>query len=133
MFRGAESFNRDISGWRVDNVTDMGWMFWGAGAFNQPIGDWQVHNVRTMGAMFAATAITEQYHTANKGYRTRVIGFENYAFNQPIGGWDTSNVTDMGAMFKGASAFNQDLSKWQITVQWMSSLPLGSSFPFEEK
>ena len=64
-----------------------------------------------------------------------MIGFENMAFNQPIGGWDVSKVTNMSYMFYGASAFNQDLSKWQITVQWnpMTSLPLSFSFPFEEK
>lgn len=39
--------------------------------------------------------------------------FENAtAFNQDISGWDVSNVTNMQAMFYNAAAFNQSLSTW---------------------
>merc|ERR1712078_696158 len=34
----------------------------------------------------------------------------------PISDWDVSRVTDMWAMFLGASAFNQDLSKWNTAA-----------------
>ena len=29
-----------------------------------------------------------------------------------LSGWDVSKVTDMSGMFAGATAFNQDLSRW---------------------
>ena len=38
------------------------------------------------------------------------------AFNQDLSKWDVSKVTDMWAMFSGASAFNQDLAKWDVSA-----------------
>merc|ERR1712032_1459626 len=37
------------------------------------------------------------------------------AFNQDLSKWDVSAVTAMWNMFAGASAFNQDLSKWDVS------------------
>jgi surface protein len=37
------------------------------------------------------------------------------AFNQDLSKWDVSKVTNMSCMFVGASAFNQDLSKWDVS------------------
>ena len=42
MFRGADSFNGDISGWDVSNVIDMRWMFDNTNSFNQNLGNWYV-------------------------------------------------------------------------------------------
>lgn len=38
------------------------------------------------------------------------------AFNQDISGWDVSSVTNMTGMFDGASTFNQDLSGWCVSL-----------------
>merc|ERR1712032_1487605 len=38
------------------------------------------------------------------------------AFNQDLSKWDVSAVTSMWNMFSGASAFNQDLSKWDVSA-----------------
>merc|ERR1712032_164844 len=37
-------------------------------------------------------------------------------FNQDLSKWDVSKVTDMGYMFADTSAFNQDLSKWDVSA-----------------
>ena len=49
---GTTSFNQDISGWDVSNVTSMSGMFFLATSFNQDIGDWDVSNVTNMHRMF---------------------------------------------------------------------------------
>ncbi len=38
------------------------------------------------------------------------------AFNQDISGWDVSEVTDMYEMFASASAFNQDIGDWNVSL-----------------
>jgi surface protein len=37
------------------------------------------------------------------------------AFNQDISDWDVSSVTNMSNMFRSASAFNQDISDWDVS------------------
>ncbi|MDM8566739.1 BspA family leucine-rich repeat surface protein [Candidatus Halobeggiatoa sp. HSG11] len=93
MFREATAFNRDISGWNVDNVTNMRQMFSDASFFNQDISNWNVSNVTNMYRMF----------------------YQATAFNQDISGWNVSNVTDMSYMFVQASSFNQDISNWNVS------------------
>lgn len=44
-------FNKDISSWNVENVTNMNYMFAGSN-FNQDISSWNVHNVEHMSFMF---------------------------------------------------------------------------------
>ena len=38
------------------------------------------------------------------------------AFNQDLSKWDVSAVTDMSYFFSHASDFNQDLSKWDVSA-----------------
>jgi surface protein len=44
MFGSAPSFNQDIGGWNVRQVTDMYAMFYNASSFNQNISFWCVTN-----------------------------------------------------------------------------------------
>ncbi|MFM8451067.1 MAG: BspA family leucine-rich repeat surface protein, partial [Haliscomenobacter sp.] len=100
MFWQTYSFNQDISGWDVSNVTNMSGMFV-ATPFNQDIGGWDVSNVTNMGGMFYQASL----------------------FNQDLSGWDVSQVTNMQGLFWLASAFNQNLGSWDISnvtnMVWM--------------
>jgi len=48
LFKGKSSFDEDISGWDVSNVTDMKGMFYNAIEFNQDISSWDVSSVGNM-------------------------------------------------------------------------------------
>ena len=54
MFRGADSFNGDLSNWNVSKVTDMNRMFSGADAFDGDISSWSVSKVTDMESCSAA-------------------------------------------------------------------------------
>ncbi len=94
MFRGASSFNGDISGWDVSAVTNMSYTFRGASSFNQPLNAWNVSAVTDMSGMLVLAS----------------------SFNQPLNAWDVSAVTDMSAMFFSASSFNGDISSWNVSA-----------------
>merc|ERR1712185_211216 len=38
------------------------------------------------------------------------------AFNGDLSGWNVSNVTDMGGMFQDASSYNHSLRNWSISA-----------------
>ncbi len=101
MYRGAISFNGDISNWDVTNVTNMSGMFDRARSFNGDLSSWNVSNVTTMKDMFS---------------------FANN-FNGNIDNWDVSNVISMNSMFRGANSFNGDLSSWDVSnviiMRWL--------------
>jgi len=46
------------------------------------------------------------------------------AFNVDISNWDVSSITNMNNMFNGAIAFNQDIRKWKVSESAM----IGSMF-----
>merc|ERR1712032_1285161 len=54
----------------------------------------------------------------------RSMFYGTSAFNQDLSKWDVSGVTYMDKMFSLASAFNQDLSKWDVSAV----IDMGSMF-----
>ena len=118
MFRGAFSFNGDISDWNVSSVTNMSDMFDGATAFDQPLDSWNVSSVTKMNSMFSgATSFNGDISDWNVSSVTKMDGMFSGAssFNGDISGWDVSSVTDMYDMFWFASSFNQPLDSWDVS------------------
>ncbi len=73
------SFNDNISGWDVSNVTTMEEMFgWGnLVAFNQDLSFWDVSSVRYMNEMFdSASSFNSTYWAL--GMLSNVIGYGGY-------------------------------------------------------
>ena len=117
MFRSADAFDGNLSGWDVSQVTDMNTMFAFAAAFNQPLSSWDVSNVTNMTYMFApATAFNQDLSNWNTSSVTRMFAMFNGAtsFNGNVSSWDVSQVTDMRSMFRD-TAFNQPLSGWNVS------------------
>jgi len=87
------TFNSDISGWDMSNVTNMSGMFGGATSFAGDISGWDVSNVTDMSSLFSNAS----------------------SFNSDLSNWDVSHVITMFNMFSGATSFNSDLSSWDIS------------------
>jgi surface protein len=118
MFASCASFNYDIGGWDVSNVSVMSSLFASATSFNQNIGGWDVSNVQFMSNMFSnATSFNQNIGGWNvSSVRFMFSMFANAtSFNQNISAWDTSTVVDMELMFDGASVFNQDIGSWDTS------------------
>ncbi len=117
MFFDATSFNQDISGWIVSEVTNMRSMFRGASSFNQPL-DWDVSKVEDMFDMFRdATSFNQPLDWDINSQVSVDMGsmFRGASsFNQPLD-WDVGKVRLMDRMFRGATSFNQDLSAWNVS------------------
>jgi surface protein len=144
MFERNPIFNQPIGGWNVSSVLAMSGMFDGARSFNQPIGNWNVSSVIYMDFMFAYTtsfnqnlnnwnmvSVTSTHNmfisatSFNNGnaprQKTKIVNGKQL---QSTLDWDVSNVTNMASMFQGASAFNQDISSWDVSnVQYFDVEP----------
>lgn len=126
MFLDAVTFNQDISGWNMVEVTDAGNMFKGATAFNQDISSWNVSKVTLANNMFQdARAFNQDI----SGWNVSVIKdasamFMNaHAFNKPLGSWTLSSAKVLSNMFRGARAFNQNIGNWSTgQVQLIDSM-----------
>ena len=138
MFYAATSFNQDISGWDVRNVTDMSYMFGYATKFNNGTTEqtdlnswyWNVGKVTNMEYMFYyARNFNQDISGWNVGKVTNMEGmFKNTQFfNGNISGWDVRKVTSMSYMFENAQLFNQDISQWVVSnVTYMSGMFAGT-------
>ncbi len=94
LFRGASSFNQDISGWDTSSSQNMGGMFDGATIFNQDISGWTVDQASTMSITFRNAE----------------------AFNQDLSGWDPA-LTAMNACANFAPGATAWLAAYGGSIQ----------------
>ena len=130
-FYDAAAFNANVTGWDVDQVTDMTNAFKGTTAFTGTgLSTWNVSAVAQMDSMFEASGmnadITAWNTSGSEDMNRMFAGATN--FNQAIGDWNTVGVEDMTGMFSGATAFNQSLSNWNTAnVVGMAGMFEGSA------
>jgi surface protein len=127
MFKNAENFNGDLSGFQVNSVTDMTDMFYGASSFNGDLSGWSVTQLVNARRMFLGASSFEGYGL--EGWNTSALQDASYmfagcsSFNGQIGNWVTSSVTSMGYMLSGATGFVQEALYWDTTnVEDMSGM-----------
>ena len=120
IFKDQKQFNYDISRWNTYQVTSMKNMFYGAESYNNgyyPLSEWDTAAVTDMSGMFAGAKSFNQ----KLFYRTGLVNtmesmFENAtAFNADVSLFQVMSVTSMKSMFAGAVSFDQELGAWDVS------------------
>ena len=113
-------FLRPIEGWDVSKITDMGNMFYYKGGCNPDIGSWDVSNVTIFVSQSIASMHVTFYLFISKTTKQSLTPFfclSNIA-TTPIMNNNTTlllRLPSQYGMFFRASAFNQDISKWDVS------------------
>mmetsp|Transcript_10036 Transcript_10036/g.23210 ORF Transcript_10036/g.23210 Transcript_10036/m.23210 type:complete len:149 (-) Transcript_10036:652-1098(-) len=109
-------------------------MFQGASQFDQDISDWDVAKVEAMVSIgLLCTRNTHSWHTSCVLLAIMIISlaFSLHAtqhsmfagatrFNQDIGRWNVSQVSNMDNMFRNATRFKQNLCGWKLLENGMT-------------
>ena len=116
----ATTFNGDISGWDVSQVTTLQETFKSATAFNGNIRGWDVSQVITMQDvfMYAEVFVGDGLNQWLTSSLTNMAGtfLSAKAFAANIGGWDVSRVTTLKSTFQGTTSFTgEDLRFWNTS------------------
>jgi surface protein len=116
LFRNANHFNQDISGWDVSNVTDMSYMFAFTVRFSQDLSNWDVSNVENMSHMFYMSYMRGQnistWNTSKVEDMERLLALTNYKGS--LNFWDISSVENKERMLYGKEDLI-DVSEWSLT------------------
>lgn len=103
----------DISGWKPDNVREMGGMFRYAKYIPDCISEWDVSKVTDMSTMFMNAQNVPDISRWNVGNVQLMYSMFESVKNIPdISGWDVRNVFDMRNMFLNVG-YIPDISGWK--------------------
>ena len=94
LFRDANSFDEDLSGWDVRDATNLQVMFYSADVFTgKGLQHWHVNNTQNFGYMFSLCAKFDGTVCEN---------------------WDVSQANNFNYMFESANLSDVDFSNWEI-------------------
>jgi surface protein len=119
MFFNSNSFNGTVSKWDTSSATTMDGMFLLAEAFNDDLSLWDVSNVQSMNSMFGQASVFEGTGLGNwnvgKSEDFLYMFWLATAFNEDLSLWDVSNAQSMNSMFAQASLFEgTGLEYWNV-------------------
>ena len=119
MFKGASTFNQNITGWDVTNVSKLNYMFSDATTFNQNIGpSWPIRLSQEI------NGITENSGTYNLTYAS----FTAYWHTKTVTG---TNVTSLTTQQLDAETLVFDASCQTINLSGLGSVPAARTVIFE--
>ena len=131
MFNRATIFNLHISSWDVSSVTSTRRAFNQAVKFNQDLSAWDVSSVTNMEEMFRFALEFDNGGVAldwSVGTGTSLVSDMEWmfggatAFNQDVSSWDVSSVNTMKDMFSEATSFDKPLSNWERVGSTVSNV-----------
>ena len=86
----AIRFDQPLDAWKVDRVTDFGYMFLHALEFNQDLSSWNVHSASSLNSIFLG-ATNFQYDLSN------VWTISDHADTENMCQWPATTTTTEGA------------------------------------
>ena len=114
MLSHARKFNQPLNSWDVSKVTIFAGFLFRAYSFNQPLTNWNTTSATTMRFMLADTPYNHPINfNTSKVEDMQFFLWNAKSFNQPIN-IDVGMCKNFTGLFCGASAFNQDISDWNI-------------------
>jgi surface protein len=116
MFENAHAYDGSgISGWGVDQVTDMFRMFAWTQNFNADLSGWNTIRVTNMAEMFRDSIYNNDLSSWNVGHVTTFA----YMFHKArlfqggdLSKWDLKDATSLNYMFSLADVFDGNVSTW---------------------
>ena len=144
LFYDKVSFNENLSGWNVSNITNMSQMFYGcvsflglgletwntywlSNTFNMfrychslicDLSRWNVSNLNFAKCMFNGCS---NFNSDLSRWQFKHLEHTNFMFydcenfNSDLSGWDVSKVKVMNDMFVGCKNLTSDFSSWNIS------------------
>jgi surface protein len=140
---GNRSYLRTVEQWGSGQWTSMDSAF--RGATNLTITATDVPDLSVVtsfrGMFFGCTALSNPNRSmlnwvfttdSSKPIDMFAMFSKTTAFNQDLSNWNVSNVTNMSQMFYGAIAFNQDISNWNVSNVTDMSFMFGLATAFNQ-
>lgn len=144
LFQHKTTFNENLSGWNVSNITNMSRMFdgcvsflglglenwnpyWLSNTFNMfrncqslicDLSRWNIANLYDAKSMFYCC---RNFNSDLSRWRSNQLKYTNYMFygcnnfNSDLSGWDVSKVELMDFMFDGCNKLISDFSSWNVS------------------
>lgn len=129
LFKGATTFDEDLSAWNTSSVTDMADLFNGCTSMQgkPSLEGWDTSKVTTMARMFKSA---EKWVGDLQFLDTSSVTDMSYMFQgatlfegDGLDIWDVSQVQNFNFMFNRATNFNCDISSWNLeSAEYMEGM-----------
>lgn len=118
LFSNTISFDQDLSGWDVSNVTSMYGMVYNSTSFTgKGLENWKTNSLTTMNSFaYQASKFNANMPDWDVSKVTNMDrAFYNASlFNGALTNWNTESLTSAATMFSGANVFNQPMNHFKV-------------------